>query len=534
MALRNDLNAQLLKAAETDDLQAIFDALDQNANIETKNINGDTPLILAAYHGHITCVKYLLHHGANIEAHDNYDNTALLCAARKNHADIVKLLLTSDAYIDAHNLAGETALILAAHNGSFESANVLLSNGAQTEAKNQNGETALISAAYHGHDDMVDLLLCSGADIDARDNDGNTPLMCAASAGDLEIVNLLLDYGANATAKNNDGANAAALAIRKNYFEIATVIVDKCYKEIDDNDAAQEEQEEQEDNLITQCNFSETQILGEGTFGKVHLGKYNQQSVAIKLNKPEENKSIESLQKEHQFLYVLKNGPHIIQCHGYISGGFGYGLVLELADDTLKGYLKDNSKDFPLATRLKAALDIANGVNYIHQQGILHRDLKPANILFVNGTAKISDFGLSTFAKKQTDVCTGTVLYSAPEVLSKTGQNSFASDGYSFGIMLWELSTSNPRQRFGRCDDSVHNNKHLADKDDVIEYRITNKQNPLMPVNFNKDYIKFTLQAMNHEPHERPTMQEIATKLEKIIQDEALLEKKTASSSNNN
>ena len=95
-------------------------------------------------------------------------------------------------------------------------------------------------------------------------------------------------------------------------------------------------------------------------------------------------------------------------------------------------------------------LDIAIGMEYLHERNIIHGDLKPENILTkidskrAHGfTCKINDFGLSAMMDpKKTHVSNfrhGTPFYMAPEILH--GQTTTASDVFSFGMLMTELYT---------------------------------------------------------------------------------------------
>jgi serine/threonine protein kinase len=88
------------------------------------------------------------------------------------------------------------------------------------------------------------------------------------------------------------------------------------------------------------------------------------------------------------------------------------------------------------------AFGIAEGMKYLHAQGIVLRDLKPDNIGFdATGTVKLFDLGL---ARPIEDCCSsslaGSFRYMAPETMM-CRPSGFQSDVYSFGVVLWELST---------------------------------------------------------------------------------------------
>ncbi|XP_057952045.1 probable serine/threonine-protein kinase SIS8 isoform X2 [Malania oleifera] len=96
--------------------------------------------------------------------------------------------------------------------------------------------------------------------------------------------------------------------------------------------------------------------------------------------------------------------------------------------------------------RLRMALDAARGMNYLHNctPVIVHRDLKSPNLLVdKNWVVKVCDFGLSrmkhnTFLSSRSTA--GTAEWMAPEVLRNEPSNE-KCDVFSFGVILWELST---------------------------------------------------------------------------------------------
>ncbi len=101
-----------------------------------------------------------------------------------------------------------------------------------------------------------------------------------------------------------------------------------------------------------------------------------------------------------------------------------------------------NSGALPLPETLRIAREIAAGLSYAHEMGVVHRDLKPANVMLSNSGAKIMDFGIARVIDAETLTTTyaflGTPRYAAPEAQMKTAVGP-ASDWYAFGIMLFEM-----------------------------------------------------------------------------------------------
>src|SRR5204863_7248170 len=100
----------------------------------------------------------------------------------------------------------------------------------------------------------------------------------------------------------------------------------------------------------------------------------------------------------------------------------------------------------PLPARRAAelALEIAEGLAFAHENGLVHRDVKPQNVLLTpDGNAKVTDFGIARSLDVEHGVTqTGTVLgtseYLAPEQASGKPVSP-ATDVYSLGVVLWEL-----------------------------------------------------------------------------------------------
>lgn len=83
---------QFLNSAKDGNTKVVELFLQAGMNVNTKNADGQTALMLAAYTGHIDTVKLLLKHGAYINVIDKFGDSALSWAAAESHADIVKLL----------------------------------------------------------------------------------------------------------------------------------------------------------------------------------------------------------------------------------------------------------------------------------------------------------------------------------------------------------------------------------------------------------------------------------------------------------
>ena len=99
--------------------------------------------------------------------------------------------------------------------------------------------------------------------------------------------------------------------------------------------------------------------------------------------------------------------------------------------------------------RIEHALDIAaqvaEGLQFAHDRGIIHRDIKPANIMVLNdGAVKITDFGIARMRVNEVKTMTGMILgspkYMSPEQVSGKRADT-RSDLFSLGVVLYEMLT---------------------------------------------------------------------------------------------
>lgn len=118
-------------AVKENDLDKVREYVTQG-DIELKDSNGFTPLILASYFGYTPIVKYLLEQGANIDQRDNKGGTALIYASYYNYYDIVQILLDQNASVNMQDSKGHTALYYAEQFRYDKTSELLKEKGAKT------------------------------------------------------------------------------------------------------------------------------------------------------------------------------------------------------------------------------------------------------------------------------------------------------------------------------------------------------------------------------------------------------------------
>lgn len=169
--------------------------LGAGAEIEAREENTLTMLILATVVGEFKIVKMLLEKGADINAQDKKGNTALMYATSLGKFHIVGILLKASANVEMRDTDGNTALIHAAKTGQYLITRMLIMKGAQIEAKDNKGVTALMWAAVMRHKKTVEILLDARAKLEVCDHRGRTAILFAHPH--MQIVSLLEERGAN-------------------------------------------------------------------------------------------------------------------------------------------------------------------------------------------------------------------------------------------------------------------------------------------------------------------------------------------------
>jgi ankyrin repeat protein len=195
-----------VKHGDTPSIKAL---LSSGANIDRKDNEGATPLLIAIYAQQIPTINLLLESGANV--HDPViDSPPTYHAVMQGPRamEIIKLLVAHGA--DLNVVAGPTRLTplhWAAAKGMFHAASYLVSQRLDMEKKCARGKTPLILAAEKGHTDVVKLLIARGADLHARSGCGGTALTWAASNGHEGAVEYLLWEGAGVEDCDEDGTS---------------------------------------------------------------------------------------------------------------------------------------------------------------------------------------------------------------------------------------------------------------------------------------------------------------------------------------
>jgi mitogen-activated protein kinase kinase kinase len=192
------------------------------------------------------------------------------------------------------------------------------------------------------------------------------------------------------------------------------------------------------------------QLIGKGTFGRVYLGvnltngellAVKQVEVNPKIANGEKDKireMVRSLDIEIDTMQHLDN-PNIVNYLGCERMEYSISIFLEYIPGGSIGSVVRKHGKFQEDLVASLTRQTLQGLVYLHNEGILHRDLKADNILLdIDGTAKISDFGISKktdniYGNDISNSMQGSVFWMAPEVIRSQGQ------GYSAKVDIWSL-----------------------------------------------------------------------------------------------
>lgn len=195
--------------------------------------------------------------------------------------------------------------------------------------------------------------------------------------------------------------------------------------------------------------------LGHGAYGIVYKGRLGEKDVAIKVLKKLPIKAqLKAFLREAEIMFLMGNeSDHIVRLKKICLESPHYSLVMEFMAGGSLYRLLHNKRKLPWPIRFQIAVDVARGLETLHQHRIVHRDLTSFNILLNEEfRAKLSDFGFSDI--ESTRGLVGSARWMGPELFEPDAKSSPVSDIYSFGVVMWELA-SREIPFAGYSDDAV-------------------------------------------------------------------------------
>lgn len=208
---------------------------------------------------------------------------------------------------------------------------------------------------------------------------------------------------------------------------------------------------------------------GSGGFGTVYEG-YDvelDRNVAIKICTGGESQ-LERFRREARVVSQLKHrNVALVYDFGFDEDAAVHYLVEEFLSGVDLDKKFDDRDRLPPSLRLRYMMGIAQGLEFVHERGLIHRDLSPRNIRVLHDhTIKIMDFGLAKDATDSTLTLMGdnfgTIGYTAPEQVTGMRTVDQRTDIFSFGVIAYELLThTNPfmAENMGRFIQKIHHHE---------------------------------------------------------------------------
>jgi serine/threonine protein kinase len=252
----------------------------------------------------------------------------------------------------------------------------------------------------------------------------------------------------------------------------------------------------------------QSDLIGEGTYGKVYRGMCRGQQVAIKVPQ-QQNLSEQQLADFRNEVAIMRRifHPNVVLFLGAHSSPGAIMLVSEFLDGGDLDHLLHSDAELSVSRRIGFMIDTAKAMNWLHGiNSIVHRDLKPANLLVDDAMrVKVTDFGFSQLRKEETfedHSGKGSALWLAPEVFLRRPL-TLKIDVYAFGLIMWE----------------IWNREWLfPNHSDLAEFRraitVARERPPITPEMCVPSLGSLMQRCWSHNAEERPTFAEVLPLLE--------------------
>ncbi|GBB89197.1 hypothetical protein RclHR1_01590002 [Rhizophagus clarus] len=178
-------------------------------------------------------------------------------------------------------------------------------------------------------------------------------------------------------------------------------------------------------------------------------------------------------------------------------------LVISKMDEDLRKYLSKNHNTLTWNKKISIMCDIVISISRIHSANIVHRNLNSRNILLSSSDQwYISGFEFSGPVNKTLKKVYGNLPYVAPEII--TGKEfTFASDIYSIGVLMWEISFA---------QSPFNDYEHDYD----LAIKIVNGMRPKITPGIPLEYSKLIKQCWDADPLKRPSINTLGKELMRI------------------
>jgi serine/threonine protein kinase len=259
-------------------------------------------------------------------------------------------------------------------------------------------------------------------------------------------------------------------------------------------------------------NYRLIRLVGEGGFAEVYLSEHIHlgTQVAIKVLYTQLiSDDVDKFRTEARTVARLIH-PHIVRVLDFGVEGKTPFLVMDYAPNGTLRQRHSKGTCLPLDTIVSYVQQVADALQYAHDEKLIHRDIKPENMLLGrNNEILLSDFGIALVSQssryQNTQDVVGTISYMSPEQIQ--GKPRPASDQYALGIVVYEW-LSGDRPFHGSFTELC--TQHMFALPQPLSEKV-----PMIP----HDVEQVVLTALEKDPHRRfENVQAFAAALEKACQ----------------
>ncbi|CAF0740833.1 unnamed protein product [Adineta steineri] len=256
--------------------------------------------------------------------------------------------------------------------------------------------------------------------------------------------------------------------------------------------------------------------VGRGQYGVVYECESwaNQRSCVLKSVIPPDDRHWNDLALEFHYLRRIPDHPRVVKLIGSVID-YSYPdhtpvlLIMERLSRDLHIALKNK---LPFQIRIRIALDVVEGLRYLHGLGLVHRDIKLKNVLLDEANhARITDLGFCKPEVMMSGSLVGTPIHMAPDLF--TSKYDHTVDVYAFGILFWYICSNGVK---------LPNNFDVCTSKDVLWSKVKQGLRPERLSVFTDECWEIMTKCWDTQPSNRPYLGEVQEKLEQIFSKEII------------
>ena len=220
----NNLNTSLFYAIKYSNKSWITKLLGQGANLNTKNIDGKTPIMVALEIGNKDIIDYLLNQDIDINLKDNTGKNVLFYAIENKLIDISRILLKRGSEVDIKSAFGETLLMKAISIGDIELIKTLIKKGCDINELDNDGFGAVYFAVMNDREKVLEYIIDKVKYGNFCDK-GKIAIMYAIKKKNALLLDKLLKKGANPNCLDEFGKSPLIETLKLEDKELSTVLL---------------------------------------------------------------------------------------------------------------------------------------------------------------------------------------------------------------------------------------------------------------------------------------------------------------------